>query len=520
MFKGGRSNIKRNFWRNTDGNFGVMASLTLLGLISGIGLSVDTQRFFQHGEKAQSVADAAGLSAAIFVGGNNDQAPTIASNGVFLEGQSYSATELGFDLSFGENISFEVDYDDVNREVTVTTTSSMTPLILQLVGKNTIGTTKTSSVRYADPADANAASVLFVLDNSGSMWFDDRAQDTTTGVAPSIAVRRIDSLKQNVNRLNQQFRNIGGDTQTAGQRFLRTGLLTYNSGTLTQRILVGFNKFGQSIFRDIVVVPEEGAAGAVKTEIPMNWRTIAPGTANQLSSVGTQATNVHGMFPYGGTNSAPAMARALQIMTTGTNNEKRVHELEGNMNASRFVVFMSDGQNDDTGTNTWVADPFSEFWRRLETVRRCFNIGFGRWCFNVQEWVFWDFDIEGREPTGSGWEEGRFVTAEDAATRANCDALKSDGVTVYTIGFALEAGTYDTNDWHDTIGTTVPGGGNQPNQVSAITEADKLTRAVSLMQNCATDPSTFLLADNAAQLDIAFQQIGQAILADIVRLTN
>ena len=137
----------------------------------------------------------------------------------------------------------------------------------------------------------------------------------------------------------------------------------------------------------------------------------------------------------------------------------------------------------------------------------------------VTSFVEWDINIEGvqegrDEPAGSGWEEGLYITAEDAATRASCNALKDDNVTVYTIGFALEAGGFRTNDWSQG---NVPGGGTAS---TAVTEQDKLNRAISLMQHCASTSDTFLLADNATELDIAFEQIGQAIFADLVRLTN
>ena len=42
----------KQFKNDTNGNFGVMASTTMLALISGIGLTIDGQRFYSHAEKA------------------------------------------------------------------------------------------------------------------------------------------------------------------------------------------------------------------------------------------------------------------------------------------------------------------------------------------------------------------------------------------------------------------------------------------------------------------------------------
>ena len=260
------NNVYRRFKRDIRGNFGVMAALTTLGLISSVGFVVDTQRFYQHADRAQSVADAAGLASALYVANNNDMPPTTdeSRTGAFIEGETYPAADLGFDLSFGEEISFSVDYDGVNREVTVTTEGTVTPIILQLIGKTKVNSKRTSVTKYADPADANAASVLFVLDNSGSMWFDDLPEDPVTLDIPDNAVKRIDALKTNVNRLNAQFRNIGGDNQQGGNnRFLRTGLLTYNSGQLTRRFFVR-NPWGGISIQEEVTVPEEGTQGPIK----------------------------------------------------------------------------------------------------------------------------------------------------------------------------------------------------------------------------------------------------------------
>jgi len=344
------------------------------------------------------------------------------------------------------------------------------------------------------------------------MWFDDiPLPDPTSGVPDPDAVRRIDALKDSVNSFNDELRAIGGDDQTSqeGSLFLRTGLISYNNG------------------QSGGIVPEEGTQGPIKSETTMDWRVIPAGTPNALSPVGTQAQNIHAMRPFGGTNSGPALERAVQIMVSGSNNEKLAHENHGNSDPTRYVVFMSDGQNDNDNP-IWVVDDTTGLFRRpikrwaciqRNQFNRCTQIGL------VDDFEDWDVSIDGLEqgretPAGSGWEEGLYISSEDQLSRQSCDALKADGVIVYTIGFALEPGFFRTNDWHTSTGVNVPGGSSNLNNVVVETSAERLTRAVGLMQDCASSPDTFLLADNAEQLRLAFQQIGTAFIADVIRLTN
>lgn len=485
------------FKDDINGNFGVLAATTILGLISAVGLSVDGQRVYTHSAKTQSVADAAGLAAAIHASSNDGMVPTTGAAGVFIEGQTYSATELGFELGTGESITFEVDYDEIAREVTVTTTGTVTPLMLQLIGKSEITTSASSTVKFQEPDNLKPASVLFVLDESGSMWFDDIP--TLDGTKPQNAVRRIDALRKNMNDLNGRLRSLGSDTQTApDDLFLRTGVVTYNNGPIPR-----INQFGQQFFTD-----EQGPAGPLKLIIPMDWRSISESDVNTRLS------------PFGGTNSGPALQRAKTIMDA----EKTIHEKDenGESIAERYVIFMSDGNNDFIDGVTqpiWRAQSDTGFYRRFVNVRVCTRRNFWGRCIRVgivRREQTWDIDTAGAPPPdGQGWTEGVYGSQVDADTVNECTALKNDGVNIYTIGFALQEGHYFTNDWNNG---TVPGGGtDQP--TSEATRA-KVRRAVSLLRACATDDSTFLLANDAAQLEIAFDQIGIAITEDIIRLTN
>lgn len=484
--------LLKEFKRDTRGNFGAMAATTILGLMSAVGLSVDGQRIYSHSAKAQSVADAAGLAAAIHATSNGGIAPTAAAPGVFVEGQTYSAEELGFTLSTGETITFTVDYDQSVREVTVTTESTITPIMLQLIGKEEISSSNSSTVKYQEPEDLKPASILFVLDESGSMWFDDIP--TLDGARPQNAVRRVDALRSNMVDFNTRLRNLGADNQNDPEnQFLRTGVITYNNGPVRVR-----DQFGR-----IVLAHEQGPAGAIKLVIPMDWRSISNDVINNQIS------------PFGGTESGPALQEALVQM----GREKTIHGLDndGNPAAERYVVFMSDGQNSDgAAANIWRAQQDTGLYRRFTFQNVCTLFFWGR-CFRTQTRQVeerWDVDIEGTPPpSNQGWQEGVYGSPTDDLTVNQCTAMKQDGVQIYTIGFALQEGTFFTNEWQN-----VPGG--VPGITTWDVDRTELRRAVSLLRACATDDSTFLLANDAQQLTVAFDQIGLEITEDIVRLTN
>ncbi len=487
-------NLLRDFKSDTRGNFGVMAATTVLGLISAIGLSVDGQRVYTHNAKTQSVADAAGLAAAIHASSNGGMVPTEGATGVFVEGQTYNAEELGFELTTGETITFKVDYDESAREVTVTTTGTVTPLMLQLIGKNEITTSASSTVKFQEPDDLKPASVLFVLDESGSMWFDDLP--IVKNSRPVEAVRRVQALRDNMNSLNNRLRALGADRQSApDNNFLRTGIVTFNNGPVTTR-----DQFGR-----LITSNEQGPAGPVKLVVPMDWKSISPDIINNQIN------------PFGGTNSAPAITEAVRIMR----EEERIHGVDenGDPAAERYMIFMSDGQN-STGSQAinWRHQAGTGFFRRFVNENVCIRRNFfTQACLQFERRRVeqrWDVDIQGTSPPANqNWQEGVYATREDNQTVNRCNRLKDSGVNIYTIGFALREGEFFTNEWRFQ-----PGG--NPFRFTVDVDREDLRRAVSLLRACATDDSTFLLANDAEQLEIAFEQIGVEITESIVRLTN
>ena len=507
-------NIKTHLNRikkDTKGNFGVMAAITMLGLIGGVGLSIDAQRLYAHSDDAQTIADTVGLAAAIHVT-NTGEIPTHSAPGIFVAGQTYSARELGYDLNNGEDITLTVEYNADNRTVIVKTKGTVEPILLQVLGKNTIESNNSATVEYTEPDVLNPASILFVLDNSGSMLFDDKpltididdyshlssyeqtlldyltwgwlsrtsAKQVVDYFSQEGATPRVDALKSNMTAFNTQLTSLINNSN-APVRFLRTGLITYNNKVIRKNVL--------------------------------NWGAL------------DQVKDIDNMSPENGTDSSVAFKQAVQDFAN--EDQKHLSESES-LDPTKYLVFMTDGQNTDSSDLTsWVTVPdvaptglfriyresvCTQYWRNGR-CRTSTPAGYEEW----------DVDVDGaatgaQNPNEAGlpgnWEEGRYVSPGDADTIADCNTLKAQGVTIYTIGFALESGSFDTNTWADLFN---PYRSNR--QINDI-EDESLERALSLLDACATDSSTFLLATDANDLTKAFQQIQAQLSSDLVRLSE
>lgn len=378
--------------------------------------------------------------------------------------------------------------------------------MLQLLGKKAITSTNESTVKFEEPGVINPASVLFVLDNSGSMLFDDQplnfsnltfsdvsdinsvisgsaSRDFANNVANKFsldnAIPRITALKNNMTSFNTQLATIIGDGANTND-FLRTGILTYNNGIIRESAL--------------------------------DWGAL------------DQVQDIDNMSPIGGTDSSVAFEKARQDYI----NEDLEHfNRNGNMSPSKYLVFMSDGQNTDgSGATIWRAVPdisSTGYFRAWGTQVCRFRNSSGN-CIQTYglRYVHWDVDVQGANgsattPNEAGftgnWEEGRYVTPGDDATITDCTALKADNVTIYTIAFALDTGWFNTNNWPDILG----GAYDVRREIRRVDE-DDVERAFSLLDACATDENTFLLANNATDLQIAFNQIRVQIAEDVVRL--
>jgi len=95
-------------------------------------------------------------------------------------------------------------------------------------------------------------------------------------------------------------------------------------------------------------------------------------------------------------------------------------------------------------------------------------------------------------------------TSYDTDTLAACTSMKDAGVTIYTIGYALNAQTYGSDNSWDTY---------TPSQA-------EITRATNLLSDCATSADHFKTTNNDTDLAAIFDGIGSEIAAQFLRISH
>lgn len=382
-------NLLRRYRRNEDGNMAVLFSLGAITVIGGMGAAMDYSTLSNAKARSQSIADATALSAAIFVK-NNDRPPTNFQEG-FTQGQ-HNAQDLGYEFKGwveggAQNVEVNVVYDDNAKEARVTVSGKTVPTFIQLLGQQNLAFSSEAVVSYLDIDDKHPASITLVLDNSGSMAWDDKIANDD-GTSPDDAAPRIEGLEFSVNQFSAELEDRLGTTDDDGYRTVRSGMLPYSS--------------------DIVAF----------SQVPMKHGYITPG-------------EVERMVPDGNTNSNPPMERAKEWLD-GENERHRIEARRVDVayrEPLKFVVFMSDGQN-TIGSFFFTPDDLAPTWWRQRSN--------GSW----QGFYATDFpNFSG----GFGYERGHLRRSSDLDTISTCETLKSQGTEIYTIGYALELGEYNAN---------------------------------------------------------------------------
>ena len=364
-------------------------------LVVMLGSAMDYSTLSSAYKQSQNVADTTALNAAIFVK-NNDRLPKNSDEG-FVHGHTYSAAEIGEDFrgwveGGAENVHVTVHYDDNAKEARVTVTGATVPSFMQVTGKDRLPFSAESVVSYLEVDEKFPASIALILDNSGSMAWDDKfalnpykAYDSASrrnrwfGDDPGNSPSRMAGLRTSVSTFTSELKSRLGSEDSGGRKTIRMGMLPYNDAIITTG------------------------------ERPMTWGYIQDGWLNAMRASGA-------------TNSNPPMNRAKDWMEDEQlfhDNEATLHG-EDQKDALKFVIFMTDGQN--TAGNYEVVPGDTGYWYG--------QIG-GRWYYS-------------RSPR-SGFTEGTLELDTDRVTIQSCQQMKNDDVQIFTIGYALETGVYNAN---------------------------------------------------------------------------
>ncbi|KQU95346.1 hypothetical protein ASD02_15635 [Ensifer sp. Root1252] len=337
--------------KDRGGNFGMMAALATPLILAAGGVAIDLANMVTMKNQMQDAADAAALAAASALVSKTpptpEEAKEIALN--FLKAQSTAAGSAtdGWGENGGTAASFKSAADPAAEdkppvdEATVdiiegSNGATGKTFKVSIVNKHTIEFnamtrllgrkwTQLETRATADSATEtkNALSMYLVLDRSGSMAWKTNALDTTkTSCAnytednwskyPNLKatkpcyVTKVDALKTAVKDLLAQLK-----IADPKDLYVRTAAVSYNS--------------------------------AQDTAGNLDWGTT--GTA----------TYVNALVATGGTASGNAFKTAYNKVTAATENT--AHKAKNGQVPTKYIVFMTDGDNnntsDDTTTLTW-----------------------------------------------------------------------------------------------------------------------------------------------------------------------
>ncbi len=308
-----------------SGNFGITTAIVIPVLIGVVGMAIDTANLLMFKNKLQVAADTATLAAASALASKaKSEQDARALSLQFLRGAINDGKTAENAATYPEQTAeptitiSEQPYNVTGKKYTVAmTTSYRVPLtpFASLLGLSD-AEISVASTAESSTETKNALSMYFVLDRSGSM-----IDTTNTSYQGTCYDRRgrpysctayytkIDSLKMAVASLLGQL-----STADPSVKYVRTGAVAYDLSMLTPQAI--------------------------------NW------------GVTTVQSYVNTLTASGGTSSTAAFRQAVTSLSAAA--EDSAHKAKNGQVPSKYIVFMTDGDNnyayDDTYTRSACDD--------------------------------------------------------------------------------------------------------------------------------------------------------------------
>ena len=374
---------KESYVESEEGTFGIMAAVTSLMMVLCVGVAVDVSSAHKSHLKVQALSDSIGLAAAIYIR-DNEVAPSSSNDG-FVDGIAYDIN----DIDHGSRSSalqgvFTVKYDDVNRQASVKFTGKMDTSFMSAFNKPVVDIAANSKVNYYTES-ASPTSVFLVVDNSGSMAWDDKPITSSAGRRPEGAKTRIEGLRSTSIKFNADLdKTFSTGNSVSNRTYLRMAMVPYASQIIE----------------------------SLKT--PPAWKTLDDRKLEKMTASG-------------GTDSRAPLELAEKWMAKEDNIHFAVSKVK---NPKKYVIFMTDGANNSEQVCDWQDRRRTQLWRRAngstyQYTRSRRNPGRG--------WT------EGQASNC------RWVNNSNIESLEVCGDLKELGVEIFTIGYALEPGNYYSN---------------------------------------------------------------------------
>lgn len=351
----------RRLLGDRGGNFGIMTAIMLPVLVGAAGLAMQVGDILLSKQQLQEAADSAALATATALANGKiqtSQAEAFARD--FVAGQMANYVQSGVDIKGATGVDVHTTTSGKSTSYQVTVSPSydlaVNPL-MQAVGFSTQHLSTSGTTVSGHSQTQGSVSMYLALDKSGSM-----GEDTAT-------VNADNPTESYTYDCNGHYTKKGKwvyDTCTGSRA-------NYYTKIEALKIAAG-NLFGQLNSADPNA--EYVRTGAVSYDLvqytPSN---LAWGTTGVTSYVNALQAG-------GGTNSSGAVSTAYSSLTAknaaGNDNEDALHKQKTGQVPKKYIVFMTDGDNND---------------------------------------------------------DSRGGRSYDTLTKATCDSAKAKGIEIYTIAF-------------------------------------------------------------------------------------
>lgn len=481
-------NYLKSIIHNQQGSVFIMVAAAAFMLITATGVAVDMSRAQTLQTKLSSALDAAGLAAGATT---SSVPPTInpATNQTWTQADwVQSQAQKYFNANFPNNymgagtvtVNTSLSRDKTTISLTATTVQATT--FLNAVGITSVNVGANSQITRQN----SGMELALALDNTGSMGSAVNPNDSS--------VTKINALKCALGG-NAAFN--GNSTFCTSNNQVTTGLLDilYGNNTTLPDLFVGLVPFSDVVriaTANDSIIHGASTGGCVTSRSNVTHSAVDPA----VSVTYTNGSTSNAYITLDESEDAPASS--AYYFSARSSSDCPVANLLP-LTQSKTTV-LSDIKtmtaNGNTMTNlglAWgwrVLSPYwNGYWGTLPTFTD--NAGASHTLplpYNTPHMTkVLILMTDGMNTSGSNSAYGSTapsITTLDNETLAICTALKNNGVIIYTIGFGQN-------------------GNNNPN--------DQYSVNGPMLQKCASDPAYYFLAPTNAQLQSAFEQIGDAL---------
>jgi len=316
--------------RDRGGNFGIMTAILLPVLVGAAGLAIQVSDMLLSKQQLQEAADSAALATATALANGTIQtseAEAFAQN--FVAGQMANYLQSGVDIKNATDVDVQTTTSGKSTSYQVTVSPSydlaVNPL-MRAVGFTTQHLSTSGTTVSGHSQTQGSISMFLALDKSGSM-----GEATVTVNVDNPTETYTYNCNGHYNKNNKWVYDTC--TGTRARYYTKIEALKIAAGNL----------FGQLNSADPNA--EYARTGAVSYDlVEYTPSKLAWGTAGVTSYVNALQAG-------GGTNSSGAMNTAYTSLTAknaaGNDAEDALHQQETGQVPKKYIVFMTDGDNND-----------------------------------------------------------------------------------------------------------------------------------------------------------------------------